>query len=109
MGLPCIVHGTNNEAWASIAKEGLSKRNRTHIHFATGLPTDGSVISGMRKSCSVYIYVDPARCCQDGLEFFRSENGVVLTAGVAGILAPKYFLKVTDSQGKLLQDQIPQD
>ncbi len=97
--LACIVHGTNSEAWKCIADQGLSKMNRTHIHFATGLPEDGGVISGMRKSASVHIFIDSDACVRDGIEFYISENGVVLTDGVNGILPTKYFLKVTDANG----------
>ena len=32
--------------------------NRTHIHFAPGLPKESGVISGMRASAQVYIYID---------------------------------------------------
>ena len=32
--------------------------NRTHIHFALGLPSNRQVISGMRADCEVVIYID---------------------------------------------------
>jgi hypothetical protein len=68
---------------------------RNHIHMATGLPSSG-VISGMRATCEVVIHVDVALALADGIEFFLSANGVVLTSGVDGVLAPKYFKKVED-------------
>ena len=102
--IPVIVHGTFWDAWQSIQQQGLSRMKRTHIHFASGLPKDDGVISGMRKSCQVYIYVDAAKCARDGVVFYRSDNGVLLTAGVQneGTLQPMYFLRVTDSSGKIL-------
>jgi 2'-phosphotransferase len=104
--LPCIVHGTYPEAWESIRKErggGLKKMNRTHIHFASGLPTDDGVISGMRKSCSIYIFLDASKCAADDrIDFYTSDNGVILTDGIAGVLPIDYFSHVTDSSGKML-------
>jgi 2'-phosphotransferase len=76
--------------------------NRTHIHFATGLPGEGGVISGMRRTASVYIFIDPEPCLSDGIDFFLSANGVVLTDGVNGILSTKYFQSVKDSNGVVL-------
>lgn len=104
--LPCIVHGTFPDAWQSIQRQGLSKRNRTHIHFAPGLPDQDHVISGMRKSASVHIYVDAAKCAQDGISFYQSDNGVLLSDGIDGILPTRYFSHVTEaSTGKILLDQ----
>ncbi|CAN0508785.1 unnamed protein product, partial [Ectocarpus sp. 8 AP-2014] len=37
----------------SIREEGLRCMNRTHIHFAAGLPGESGVVSGMRKACKV--------------------------------------------------------
>mmetsp|Transcript_6867 Transcript_6867/g.16732 ORF Transcript_6867/g.16732 Transcript_6867/m.16732 type:complete len:279 (+) Transcript_6867:101-937(+) len=103
--LPCIVHGTYPEAWESIKSSGLKKMNRTHIHFATGLPADDGVISGMRKSCKVYIFVDAGKCASnDQIEFFISDNGVVLTDGIGGVLPTEYFSRVTGSDGNILLD-----
>ena len=106
--LSCIVHGTYVDAWNLIQKQGgLKKMNRTHIHFASGLPTDDNdVISGMRKTCTVYIYVNASKCADtDGrIEFYTSDNGVILTDGIdnSGLLPIKYFSHVTDKLGNIL-------
>jgi len=102
--LPCIVHGTYEAPWGSIAKSGLGKMNRTHIHFASGLPEADGVISGMRKTCTIYVFVDPIKCAEDGIEFFISDNGVILSAGVDGTLPTSYFSHVTSTDGTLLLD-----
>ena len=79
------VHGTNLQAYELIKSSGgLSRMARTHIHFASGLPGDDGVISGMRFSASVIIYIDTARAMDAGYEFFRSTNGVILCAGAPG-------------------------
>ena len=81
---------------------------RNHIHFATGKPNiegpENSVISGMRKSCDVYIYVDVYKCVIDNIPICKSDNGVLLTAGIngSGILPIKYFSHVTDASGNVL-------
>lgn len=45
--LPVVVHGTTQENWEIIKREGLKKMQRHHVHCATGLPGDTGVISGM--------------------------------------------------------------
>jgi 2'-phosphotransferase len=110
MALPMMVHGTNLEAWSIIQTEGLKRMTRNHIHFARGLPNESGVISGMRRTCQVYIYVDTKRCATDGIAVYQSDNGVLLTAGVndEGTLPVNYFLRVTDASGnELLCDNKP--
>lgn len=105
--LPCIVHGTYFEPWKLIRQQGLKKMSRTHIHFASGMPEDNGVISGMRQSCTVHVYVDGVKCAQDDyLNFYRSDNGVILTAGPKneGTLPPEYFSHVIDESGSILLD-----
>lgn len=78
--------------------------NRLHIHFAIGLPNDGNVISGMRNSAQIYIYIDLAKALNDNIKFYKSANNVILSPGNAdGIIEIKYFLKVIDHKtGKLI-------
>ncbi|XP_010896630.1 tRNA 2'-phosphotransferase 1 [Esox lucius] len=86
------VHGSYLHHWPSIRSQGLSRMNRTHIHLATGLPGEGGVISGMRTNCDLAIYIDVPKALSDGIQFFWSENGVLLTPGDSeGKLLPKYF------------------
>mmetsp|Transcript_21724 Transcript_21724/g.47359 ORF Transcript_21724/g.47359 Transcript_21724/m.47359 type:complete len:268 (-) Transcript_21724:1489-2292(-) len=104
-----IVHGTYRGAWENhIKNEGLSRMKRNHIHFASGLPDgDKKIISGMRSTCQIHIYIDGKKCAEDAVSFFRSDNGVILTAGVSdGILPLQYVSKVVDvATGKILLDQ----
>ena len=85
--------------------------SRHHIHFATGLPEDSGVISGMRRTCEVYIYIDGAKCSREGIVFYQSDNGVILTAGVngEGTIPTDYFLYVQDCDGAYLLDNRQQN
>ncbi|CAL1715165.1 unnamed protein product [Somion occarium] len=97
------VHGTNRKAWETIRTKGLSKMRRNHIHLAQGVPGSG-VISGMRQSAQILIHVDVQAAIDAGLKFFMSDNGVILTSGnERGILEPRFFEKVEQRQGKVMQ------
>jgi 2'-phosphotransferase len=113
--LDIIVHGTYKAAWENgIRDKGLNRMKRNHIHFARGFPegkrpttTSGTekeksnvVISGMRNSCELYIYVDGKKCARDGVKFYRSSNEVILTSGITedGTLPVTYFSKVIDAK-----------
>ncbi|XP_077434262.1 tRNA 2'-phosphotransferase 1 [Vanacampus margaritifer] len=86
------VHGSYMRNWSSIQQQGLSRMRRTHIHLAPGLPQEDGVISGMRKDCNLAIFIDVPKALADGIEFFWSENRVLLTTGNAeGKLPPAYF------------------
>ncbi|KAL2622500.1 hypothetical protein R1flu_002705 [Riccia fluitans] len=92
--IPVCVHGTYDEYLDSIARQGLKRMKRNHVHFASGLtPTDG-VISGMRKTCNILIYLDVSKALQDGMKLYMSENGVILTEGFGGVVPPKYFKEI---------------
>lgn len=100
---PMCVHGTYRKYVCIIKKEGLSRRERHCIHFATGEKDDESVISGMRKSANAFIFVDVKKAMNDGIVFYISDNGVLLTPGdtklkdsdgYSGVLLPKYFTKI---------------
>eukprot|EP00038_Savillea_parva_P009223 m.182094 g.182094 ORF g.182094 m.182094 type:complete len:206 (-) comp15437_c0_seq1:1379-1996(-) len=93
---PTVVHGTYRDAWSKIQSLGLSPMRRQHIHLATALPKEEGVISGMRASSQVLIYIDVAAAMADGVPFFVSRNGVILTPGHpdTSVLSPKYFSNV---------------
>lgn len=99
---PTVVHGTNMENLPLIMKNGLSKMNRNHIHFAIGLPGDNKVISGARQSADVFIYADMEKAISDGIRFFISNNNVILTQGIDGVLSPKYFHKIIKKDGTII-------
>ncbi|KAL7466889.1 hypothetical protein ACHAXS_009963 [Conticribra weissflogii] len=119
-----IIHGTSMKAWTDhIRIEGLKRMKRNHIHFASGLPCGTSNVggkedekqnmtapkSGMRSNSQIYIYINGKRCSTDGIPFFVSDNGVILTEGIGkeGLLPLKYFEKVVDaSSGKVLWESI---
>lgn len=113
--IPVIVHGTYQLPWKNcISKQGLHRMKRNHIHFAAGLPKNDSdnksngVISGMRTSSDIYIYLDATKCAADPtIRFYKSTNGVLLTAGVNdhGTVPVEYFSHVTGPTGTILLDQ----
>jgi len=92
--IPVVVHGTNRKAYQSIKNNGLSRMQRNHIHFAHGTPDDPTVVSGMRHSSEVMIYINVDEAMINGIKFYKSSNGVILSSGINGIIDPKYFLKV---------------
>jgi RNA:NAD 2'-phosphotransferase (TPT1/KptA family) len=98
---PVVVHGTTHRAWLLIqATGGLKRMARNHIHFAQGLPGDSGVISGMRSSSEIIIRINLAQALADGIPFFVSDNGVILTPGVGpeGLLPIKYIQSVVQTK-----------
>ena len=94
------LHGTYKAVWNDIAKTGgLLKMGRQHVHLAQGMPEEGGVISGMRKSCQLVVRVNMTSAVhRGGLVFYRSANGVILTPGLgdAGLLPIEFFESVVD-------------
>ena len=112
-----VVHGTDERAWKLIlGGGGLRRMTRTHIHFASGLPQSfntedkdaAPVISGMRNSSTVLIYIDINAALSAGIKFFVSENGVILTDGDEnGVLSYVFFERVESRKkdgGVLMRD-----
>eukprot|EP01125_Pyxidicula_operculata_P021165 TRINITY_DN8051_c0_g1_i1.p2 TRINITY_DN8051_c0_g1~~TRINITY_DN8051_c0_g1_i1.p2 ORF type:complete len:224 (-),score=43.62 TRINITY_DN8051_c0_g1_i1:77-748(-) len=106
------IHGTDKAAWDLIKNSGLNKMSRHHIHFAVGRVGSDSVISGMRKTAAVLIYLDVEKALQDGIPLFLSANNVVLSPGVGttGIIPTKYFKYVLDAKtGKFFDAAFPDE
>lgn len=64
-----VIHGTYMKYWLKIKLEGLSRMRRVHIHFASGLPDDKTVISGIRSDSEVFIYIHLKKALAAGLTF----------------------------------------
>ncbi|GMH66374.1 hypothetical protein TrLO_g3256 [Triparma laevis f. longispina] len=94
------IHGTYHKSWPAILQSnGLSRMSRNHVHLAADLPGESGVISGMRASCELIVYVDVrAATLMGGLKFFTSSNGVILTPGLGenGMLPLDYVTKVVN-------------
>jgi len=88
---PDIIHGTFRKNLESIKLTGLSRMKRNHIHLSSGM--DAS--SGIRKTGNVFIYIDLPLAMSEGVKFYISDNGVILTPGNDdGVLLPKYFKQI---------------
>ncbi|KAL6565860.1 hypothetical protein OROHE_004915 [Orobanche hederae] len=92
--VPVCVHGTYEENLESILEGGLNRMNRLHVHFSCGLPTDGGVISGMRRDVNILIFLDVRKALEEGMKLYISDNMVVLTEGFDGVVPQKYFQKI---------------
>ncbi|TGO85805.1 hypothetical protein BPOR_0362g00060 [Botrytis porri] len=106
------VHGTYFAFYEEILKSGgLKKMGRNHVHFGTGIPEDGGVVSGMRGDAEVLIYVDVKRCLEEEpqMKWWVSENGVVLTEGdEEGVVGTRFWNKVVGRRegGLLWEDGV---
>lgn len=84
-------HGTYKDKIGMIQKTGLSRMSRKHIHIAES----DEAVSGKRSNCNVKIYINMEMALNDGIKFYKSLNGVILTQGNEnGIIDPKYFLEI---------------
>jgi len=92
-----IIHGTTQQAWQFIKSSGLNKMKRNHIHMARG--NFGEAKSGARSSSNIIITINGNQALKDGIQFFESDNGVILSPGNDnGTIETKYFIDVYDQQ-----------
>ncbi len=75
-----LYHGTAKRNLDSIFKEGLQKRNRHHVHLSPDLDT--AIKVGQRHGKVVVLKVKAKEMHDQGIEFYRSQNGVWLTEEV---------------------------
>lgn len=89
------VHGTERIYIDSIKLNGLNSGERKHIHMVEQI-NENEQTSGYKINSNVLIHIDMAQCMADGMIFYRSTNGVILSEGFGtpGIIPSKYFLKI---------------
>ena len=57
----------------------------------------------MRFNYEIAIYIDSKKAMKDGMEFFISENEVILTKGINNRIDKKYFKKICKRNGEEIQ------
>jgi len=85
--IPGVFHGTYKSHLKSIQETGLNRMRREHIHIAKVF----DAASGQRFDCNLIVFINMEQAIEDGIEFFESANGVILTEGIDGILPAKYL------------------
>ena len=97
------VHGSYLEKLEPILANGLSRMTRHHIHLAKGLLGETGVVSSLRRTCDVFVWVNVREAIKSGLRFFQSANEVILSDGRAadGCIPPEFFSVVIELRGGL--------
>lgn len=93
--LPVCIHGTEARFIDSILSNGLNRMKRKHIH-CVGEIDKTRQISGFKQRSNKAIYIDMALCMVDGMRFYMSDNNVILTEGLNGVIERKYFREIVD-------------
>lgn len=93
---PKVLHGTYFAFWPAIEESGgLRPMGRNHVHCSTGTPEEG-VVSGMRRDAELIIEIDIEASLREGITWWQSDNGVLLTeGGQDGVLSSRFFKLVT--------------
>jgi putative RNA 2'-phosphotransferase len=81
-----LFHGTAFKVKNNIFKEGLLKMKRHHVHLSDEYGT--AVKVGKRHGKPLVLEIDAKRMAKDGIDFFKSVNGVWLVESVH----PRYIL-----------------
>lgn len=87
-----VLHGTYYAFWEPIVSSGgLRVMGRNHIHCSAGTPEEG-VVSGMRRDAQLLIEIDVQQSLEEGIKWWLSDNGVILTEGdEQGVLSSRFF------------------
>lgn len=91
-----VVHGTYFAFWKAIVESGgLKPMSRGHIHCSDKTVEEGAM-SGMRRDAELLVEIDIEKSLGEGVTWWRSDNGVILTdGGEGGVLGTQYFKRVT--------------
>lgn len=76
-----LYHGTAIRFLDSIKQQGIQSMSRLYVHLSRDIETAAQV--GSRHGCPVVLEIDAKKMCNDGIQFYLSENGVYLTKSVS--------------------------
>ncbi|KZK78372.1 RNA 2'-phosphotransferase [Pseudovibrio sp. W64] len=72
-----LYHGTAEQNWDSIMKQGLKAQSRHHVHLSQDRAT--AIKVGQRHGKPIVLLIDSERMHHSGVQFYQSDNGVWLT------------------------------
>ncbi|TQV72242.1 RNA 2'-phosphotransferase [Aliikangiella marina] len=75
-----LLHGTAQKNLSAIREEGLSKKDRHHVHLTENKQTALAV--GQRYGKVVLLQIDSGSMHKEGFSFYRSDNNVWLVDSV---------------------------
>ncbi|CAE1294726.1 TRPT1 [Acanthosepion pharaonis] len=94
------LHGTFMHNWEQIKSQGISRKQRNNIHMASH---DPSCKSGIPPNRDIIIEIDIDKAKKDGIKFFESDNGIILSPGnLNGVIEKKYFKRAYTISGSEL-------
>ena len=103
-----LIHGTNLKNSILILKSGsLLNMQRNHIHLSPGIVgQDSQVISGMRTTSTVFIYIKKDQDTLSHLQLFKSLNDVYLCSNDIPITDFEKVEIRTHENGKLVSELV---
>ena len=87
-----LVHCSYQRHTKSIITNGLNRMSRQHIHMID--PMRRESWSLIRKNSDLYVVIDVNSARRDGIEFLVSDNGVVLSTGIDGVIPAKHLTQI---------------
>jgi 2'-phosphotransferase len=95
--IPYCIHGTYKDKLPLIIENGLSKMNRDQIHMTTNRYEPSlKHVPCIRHSINTIIQINVELAMNNGIEFYISDNGVILSPGnEEGVIPSKYFIGIS--------------
>lgn len=92
--IPVCSHGTYTELRDKIVSGGLKRISREMIHCSATADFTDEVTSGIRQTCTMLVFIDVRKAMEAGMEFWISDNDVILTEGFDGAVPPEFFSEI---------------
>jgi len=99
--IPLCIYRTNVDTWKHIKKEGIKAISGDFIPFITSYETPSHAL------LDTLIEINAQKAIEDGMEFYKGEDGVIYSKGKNGEIPAEYFVKASITiKGKLQEVDI---
>ena len=86
-----VVHGATLENAAGICQHGLNRMGRLHVHLGRMV---NNRPSGLRQGSELEVVSDCNQFEAEGMRFFKSANGAILSEWFDGLIRRTYIIQV---------------